>query len=163
MKFIKCGSLKIMNLDPDTRSDSKKKQNIYKQHGRFLPNSIRCIICGPSNCGKTNVMVTLLTHPEALCFENIYLYSKSQFQPKYKLLAHVLKRIKEIGFFPYASSENIVKFENAKRNSIFIFDDVCCDKQNDCIREYFSMGRHKNIDTFYINQTYMRCPKHLIR
>ncbi|KYN20069.1 hypothetical protein ALC57_07575 [Trachymyrmex cornetzi] len=37
-----------------------------------------------------------------------------------------------------------------------------CDKQ-DAVREYFSMGRHANVDCFYLCQTYARIPKHLIR
>ena len=31
------------------------------------------------------------------------------------------------------------------------------------MREYFSMGRHANVDCFYLCQTYARIPKHLIR
>jgi len=48
------------------------------------------------------------------------------------------------------------------QNFIFIFDDVACDKQ-DTVREYFSMGRHANVDCFYLCQTYVRILKHLIR
>lgn len=43
-----------------------------------------------------------------------------------------------------------------------IFDDVACEKQN-TIRQYFSFGRHSNVDSFYLAQTYTRIPKHLIR
>lgn len=174
MQFVKCGSLKVSNFDnfignEDGSSDIKKKKrqeqekHFRRRHGLLLPESIRCIMCGPSNCGKTNVMLTLLIHPKGLHFANIYLYSKSLFQPKYQLLAAIIKTIKGMGFFPFSCSENIVKFEDAKPNSIFIFDDIACDKQHDSIREFFSMGRHKFIDTFFISQTYMRCPKHLIR
>lgn len=49
-----------------------------------------------------------------------------------------------------------------KKNSIFIFDDVACGKQ-DNIRAYFCMGRHNDIDSFYLCQTYSHIPKHLIR
>ena len=44
---------------------------------------IRCIICGLSNCGKTNVMISLIDSPHGVCFENVYVYSKFLFQPKY--------------------------------------------------------------------------------
>jgi hypothetical protein len=37
-----------------------------------------------------------------------------------------------------------------------------CDKQ-DNMRQYFSMGRHRGIDCFYLCQTYTKVPKHLIR
>jgi len=43
-----------------------------------------------------------------------------------------------------------------------IFDDGACEKQNN-IRSYFGMGRHKNIDSFYLCQPYTHSPKHVIR
>ncbi|KYQ59975.1 hypothetical protein ALC60_00981, partial [Trachymyrmex zeteki] len=46
------------------------------------------------------------------------------------------------------------------RNVVFSTRRV--DKQ-DTVREYFSMGRHANIDCFYLCQTYAMIPKHLIR
>ena len=56
----------------------------------------------------------------------------------------------------------VTSSKEALPNSIFVFDDVACDNQN-IIREYFSMGRHTNIDCFYLCQTYAKIPKHLIR
>lgn len=44
---------------------------------------------------------------------------------------------------------------------MIIFDDVACNKQSS-IRDYFSMGRHKLMDCFYLYQTYKRIPIHLI-
>lgn len=154
MKFVKHGSLSVQNIEHE--------KNEIKRHGKLLPNSIRCIIVGPSNSGKTNVMITLLVHKNGLRYENVYVYSKSLFQPKYQLLEKAMKRIKGMGYFPYAENTSIVKACDARPNSIFIFDDVACDKQ-DCMRDYFSMGRHKHIDSFYLCQTYTRIPKHLIR
>ncbi|KAG5314515.1 YMD3 protein, partial [Pseudoatta argentina] len=34
-----------------------------RKHGEMLPSTIRAIICGPSNCGKTNVLISLLESP----------------------------------------------------------------------------------------------------
>lgn len=156
MKFIKQKhKLNVNNFD--IKSDKKSTK-----HSELLPNSIRCIICGPSNCGKTNVMISLLTDSNGLKFENVYVYSKSLHQPKYKFLQECLSRVKGIKYFTYNENHDIVKPKDAKRNSIFIFDDVACDKQ-DCMREYFSMGRHNYVDCFYLCQTYTRIPKHLIR
>lgn len=132
------------------------------RHGRLLPNTIRCIVAGPSNCGKTNAIVALLEHPNGIRFENVYVYSKSLYQPKYEYLATLLKPLKEIGYFPYSDSETIIPPAQAKENSVFIFDDVQSEKQA-VIRDYFSMGRHKLVDCFYLCQTYSHIPKHLIR
>lgn len=155
MRFIKTGdSLKIDNLDfgRDVNKDSR--------HGSLLPDSIRCIICGPSNCGKTNIAISLLIHPHGLRFKNVYVYSKSLYQPKYEFLRKVLSSL--VGYHEFKDSDVIMPPAQAKINSVFIFDDVACDNQS-VMRDYFSMGRHKQIDSFYLCQTYTRIPKHLIR
>lgn len=157
MKFIKQKhNIVINNFDKEM---SNKGQKI---HGDLLPNTIRCIISGPSNCIETNVMLSLLTDPNGLKFANVYLYSKCLQQPKYIFLKECLSRIKNMVFFPYEKNNDIVNPQEAKPNSIFIFDDVALNKQQ-CMRLYFSMGRHNLVDTFYLSQSYTRIPKHLIR
>lgn len=158
MKFIKQKeTLSVKNVDNQSNNYTNNSK-----HGSLLPNDIRCIICGPSNCGKTNVMFNLIEHPNGLRFKNIYIYSKSLYQPKYKILQQIIKNINGMGYYTYTDNEEIIRPENANPNSIFIFDDVACDKQNN-IRNFFSMGRHNLIDSFYLCQTYSKIPKQLIR
>ena len=135
---------------------------LQKRHGELFPNSIRALIVGPSNCGKTNAMLSMLLHRNGLKFENVYLYSKSLYQSKYKYLERIIRSIRGMGFYTFSNNDDVIPPDQARNNSVFIFDDVACDKQNN-IRDYFSMGRHKNIDSFYLCQTYTRIPKHLIR
>lgn len=139
-----------------------QEKKVSPKHSELLPNTIRCIICGPSNCGKTNVVISLLENSNGLKFENIYIYSKSLHQSKYQYLEKVLRPIKGLGFFTYSNNASVIPPEKARANSIIIFDDVICDKQNN-IKLYFSMGRHMTIDCFYLSQSYTRIPKHLIR
>lgn len=146
---------------PITNRDFSDAPKAHR-HGPLLPSTIRAIVAGPSNCGKTNVIISLLEHPNGLRFENVYVYSKSLNQPKYEYLEKLFKPIKGIGYYPYRDSENIISPSQAKPNSIFIFDDVACENQN-VIRDYFCMGRHNSVDCFYLCQTYTHIPKHLIR
>jgi hypothetical protein len=155
MKIVKQKqSLTVRNVDVE--------QKKICRHGKLLPSTIRCIICGPSNCGKTNVMFALLCDPNGLRFENVYVYSKSLHQPKYQHLEKILRSIKGMGYHPFEENAEIVEPSKAEKNSIFVFDDVACDDQ-DNIRAYFSMGRHSCVDCFYLCQTYTRIPKHLLR
>jgi len=108
------------------------------------------------------VLISLLEIPHDVRFEIVCIYSKSLQQPKYRYLKNLLAPIEEIGYFTYSNNSDIVSPSDALPNSIFIFDDVACDKQ-DVIREYFSMGRHADVDSFYLCQTYAKIPKHLIR
>lgn len=150
-------SLKVKNLDIKQPGNNNKRK-----HSSLLPNSIRSIICGPSNCGKTNVMLTLLLDGNGLKFRSIYLYSKTAFQPKYLFLKEVLRRVPCIKFFIFNSNEEVLHPNKAMKNSIIIFDDVSCENQIN-IRNYFAMGRHRLIDCFYLTQTYSKIPKQLIR
>lgn len=157
MKFVKQPiTLEVNNLD--------LKQDLLQQrrHGMLLPNTIRMLILGPSNCGKTNCMVSLLENINGLRFENVYIFSKSLYQPKYVELEKTIKSVKGMGFFSFANSDDVIEPNLAAPNSVMIFDDVASEKQKS-IRDYFCMGRHNNIDSFYLCQTYSHVPKILIR
>jgi hypothetical protein len=141
------------------RGEGKKKKS---RHGPLLPDSIRAIICGPSNCGKTNLMVNLLFHRNGLRYQNCYIYSKSLHQPKYRHVKKVLRRVPEVTLKMFGAKDQVLPPEKTKPNSVIIFDDLACENQ-DVIRAYFSMGRHHGVDSFYLCQSYARIPKHLIR
>ena len=119
------------------------------RHGNLLPDNIRAVFSGPSNCGKTNSLFTLLTHPNGVRFKNVYVYSKSLYQLKYKLLEKLLEPIEGIQYFPFGQHDQVVSPETALPNSITIFDNIATEKQ-DNVRAFFCMERHKNIDSFYL-------------
>jgi hypothetical protein len=103
MKIVKQKtSLKIDNND---LVDEK-----HIKHSALFPRTLRCLIIGPSNCGKTNVIISLIEHKNGLKFKNVYVYSKSLYQSKYVYLENLLKPIKSIGYYSYAfnNSENII-------------------------------------------------------
>lgn len=107
-------------------------------------------------------MLNLLYSPEGLRFENVYIFSRTLFQPQYRQLKKILSSMEHIGLYMYGNTVDIPLPVEAKPNSIVIFDDIACDKQ-ERIRMYFSMGRHSYVDSFYLTQSYCRIPKHLIR
>lgn len=150
----------ISNIDSLT-SDSVNK-GVISKHGNLLPNNVRCIISGPSNSGKTNVLFNLLTHPNGLHFNNVYIFSKSLYQAKYQLLEKVLSDVSEIKYYKFDDQDKIMEPSHAEPYSVFIFDDVSSENQSK-MRSYFTMGRHNNIDSIYIGQTYSKIPKQLLR
>lgn len=133
-----------------------------KRHGNLLPNSIRAVFCGPSGCGKTNALLSLIMHPNGLKFDNIYIYSKSLNQPKYRFLEELLKPIPGMEYHAFNDREQVICPDEAKPNSLMIFDDIACEKQ-DSLKSFFCMGRHKLVDSFYLCQSYAQVPKHLVR
>jgi len=150
--------LPIINFD----GVAEQQQKRGKRHAELLPDSIREVFCGPSGCGNAKSLLTLITDPNGLRFENIYVYSKSMSQPKYKLLENILRPIGGVQYFPFSEHEAVVSPDQALPNSVMIFDDIATEKQ-DNVRAFFCMGRHKNIDSFYLCQSYARIPKHLVR
>ena len=128
----------------------------------LFPDSIRAIICGPSNGGKTNSLVSLLLSENGPSFRNVYVYSKSLFQPKYQFLEKVFSGMKEIGYHTFSNNADVLSPEETEPNSVCIFDDISCEKQ-DVVKNFFSMGRHRNLNVFYLCQSYSQIPKFLIR
>lgn len=156
MKFVKQDvQLTVENVDPPS---SFKKQ----RHGALLPNTIRALIVGPSGCGKTNLIFTLLTHINGIRFHNVYIYSKTLDQPKYKMLSDILSDIDGIKLFTFYENEQVIEPEKALPNSVFIFDDIITENQK-IARTYFSRGRHNLVDVFYLAQSYSKVPKQLLR
>ena len=147
----------MLNFDSIVEEERKTKR-----HGELLPDSIRAVFCGPSNCGKTNSLLTLITHPNGLRFENVYVYSKSLIQSKYRFLKELLHPIDGVQYFSFSENDEVVAPDNALPNSIIVFDDIACEKQ-DNVRAFFCMGRHKKVDCFYLCQSYAHIPKHLVR
>lgn len=159
MRFVK----QSLNISVPSSRTFDDVYEMNQKHGPLLPSSVRCVICGPSACGKTNVMVSLLESPNGLRFENVYVYSKSLRQPKYQYLNKLFASVGEdVRYFAFSENTDVILPAEARPNSIFVFDDVACDEQ-DVMREYFAMGRHSHVDCFYLSQSYARIPKHLIR
>lgn len=136
-----------------------------KRHSDLLPNNLRCIIAGPSGCGKTNVLISLIESEHGLEFENLYLYSKTLEQNKYKYLCEMLRSIEEIGCYTFTSNENTIDPNEMEKNSLVVFDDVINDREINkiAVRNIFTLGRHRNLDVVYIVQSYTKLDKHLIR
>lgn len=157
MQFIKQSvTLPIKQIDKNVCDEN------YYKHCKLLPNSTRCIICGPSASGKTNLLMNILLHPNGLKFCNVYIFSKSFFQPKYKYLEQIICKVPQIKLYKFNSNEDMPEAAEVQNNSVIIFDDVMCEPQG-TIQNFFSMGRHKLLDVFYLAQTFAKIPKHLVR
>ena len=69
--------MKIPNYDPGF-----SKSNYKQGHPCMTADVFRMLICGPSNSGKTNILLHMLY--ELLEFDKIYLFSKNLHQNKYQ-------------------------------------------------------------------------------
>ncbi|KAK7595195.1 hypothetical protein V9T40_001628 [Parthenolecanium corni] len=146
--------------------DKQNEENklLGPRHSTLLPNNIRAIVCGPSGCGKTSLLFSLLTHPNGVRFKNVYVLSKSLEQEKYKNLKELFSFIPEIKYLPCSNEDEFPDPKDCEGNSIVVVDDVLCLKNDkDKVRAFFCFGRHRDLDIFYLYQTYTHIEKHPLR
>ena len=65
------------------------------------------------------------------------MFSKSLFQPKYRMLENVFKTLSDVGisYFAYSENDELPPPNEIGHNYIMLFDDVACERQ-DNIRIY---------------------------
>jgi hypothetical protein len=147
--------MNIINFDVE-----QPKENV---HHFLLPNNIRCILFGPSSCGKTNLMLNLLLTDGYLNYNKLCIYSKSLDQDKYQLVKQWGDHLQDVVKF-YSSQNEIVPVNkhDKKYKTVAVFDDVMLANQKP-MAEYFTQGRHYNVDCFYLVQNFFEVPKHAVR
>ena len=103
----------------------------------------RHVVIGPSNVGKTFYMLKRL---EKICNKGpIHLITRSPNQ------------------YPNYKTTNEIKPINKYKGSIVIFDDMLGARNSSQIDEFFTRGRHEDIDVYYISQSYFTLPRQSIR
>ena len=103
----------------------------------------RHVIIGPSNVGKTYYMLKILEKIGNKRPIHIITRSPNQY-PNYK-----------------TSTE--IKPTNKNKGSVVIFDDLLGAKNSSLIVEFFTRGRHEDLDDYYIGQSYFALPRQSIR
>ena len=116
-------------------------ENVINEVSEF--ENHRNVIIGPSNVGKTYYMLKILEKIDTKRPIHIITRSPNQY-PNYK-----------------TSTE--IKPINKYKGSIVIFDNMLGAKNSSQIDEFFTRGRHEDIDVYYISQSYFGLPRQSIR
>ena len=101
------------------------------------------VIIGPRNVGKTFYMLKILEKIDNKRPIHIITRSPNQY-PNYK-------------------TSTDIKPINKYKGSVVIFDDMLGAKNSSQIDEFFTRGRHEDIDVYYISQSYFGLPRQSIR
>ena len=131
------------NQQPKTENDNIRKKIKVVDSVKINNNNNRTLIIGFSNCGKTYLMNHILFQKQ----EPIFIITKS---------------LNQYADIKAQTSDEIEPLENYE-NSTVVFDDMLLSKQESNIDLFFTRGRHKNIDIYYISQSYIHLPKNTIR
>ena len=94
------------------------KDKTFFNNAYFLPRSIRGLIIGSSNCGKTTLLFRLLLGTNILDYNNLFIFSKSLNQKEYQLIIE--------GFKHNLTKEMIRSmFDNQKEFKVKTISDIC--------------------------------------
>ena len=159
----------------------------------YPTHPVRCIITGPSECGKsvflTNLFLNIINE-----YDKIFIYSPSLHQDLYQKVIQCFSNYIPIHIIPNILNEGdidivieeivnnkdfqksdteIETYENIEdlkfpqeyeNNSIIILDDLNEKEINiEKIQAMFERGRHNNLSNFIISQDYYELPKRTIR
>ena len=150
----------IPNYDPEFST-----ANVYKQGDPSMPaDFFRMLICGPSNSGKTNILLHMLY--ELLVFDKVYLFSKNLHQNKYQALLQDFAANVDppVGYqIIEAPGDEILSLEELPMDNqkIAVFDDLVCESNQNSIINYFINGRHRKCSVIYLTQTYYKVPQNI--
>ena len=125
---------KINTLPPNkniNNKDNNTNVSTYENH--------RHVIIGPSNVGKTYYMLKILEKMDNKRPIHTKTRSPNQY-PNYK-------------------TSNEIKPINKYKGSIVIFDDMLGARNSCQIDEFFTRGRHEDLDVYYISQSYFALPR----
>jgi len=136
---------------------------VVENHHPGLPDDFfRMLICGPSNSGKTIILMNMIY--ELLLFDKIYLFAKNLEQDKYQyLLQDFAENIN-----PDVSSEvieangdEIIPLEELPvyNQKIVVFDDIVCEKAKTASLIILSKGGTENAALFISLKNFTRCRK----
>ena len=120
---------------PTNTNNVNNNVSAYENH--------RHVIIGPSNVGKTFYMLKVLEKIDNKRPIHIITRSPNQY-PNYK-------------------TSTDIKPINKYKGSIVIFDDMLGAKNSSQIDEFFTRGRHEDLDVYYISQSYFGLPRQSIR
>ena len=136
---------KKIKFDDSVNKIEKPKIDIVNNKNNIVSKyeNHRYVIIGPSNVGKTYYMLKVL---EKIGNQRpIHIITRSPNQ------------------YPNFKTSNEIKPINKYKGSVVIFDDMLGAKNSSQIDEFFTRGRHEDLDVYYISQSYFGLPRQSIR
>ena len=129
--------------DSVNKIEKSKIDNVNNKINDLTLENHRHVIIGPSNVGKTYYMLKILEKMDN------------------KRPIHIITR--SPNQYPIYKTSTDIKPINKYKGSIVIFDDMLGVRNSSQIDEFFTRGRHEDLDVHYISQSYFALPRQSIR
>ena len=114
-----------------------------KRNNPLLPSSLRCLIVGRSNCGKTNLLVNLLLQDGWLDYDRLIVFGNSLHQDEYQILKQGIEK------------------KLSKRQILNLIENQKLMKPLDALKYYEGTGNSKITAEFHENCDEIPDPKEL--
>ena len=154
--------MKIPNYDKQKKPNKRKMVD-------FLDEDYRMLICGQSNCGKTNTLMHMIRMP-MVYFDKIYFYTPNAHQEEIQDLIELMDEIsshKDVGYevLEIGDQDDIIdtsEYPNDNRKVVMFDDHVNApDRVQNKTANHFTDGRHHMIAPIYRSQSYYDVPQKL--
>lgn len=159
--------LQICNFDNLCEEETKNES----KHMLIPTQPFRACLIGSSGSGKTNFAVNLITR--FLKVDKLYIVSKHLEQPKMRFIEDFYRKLEErtnkkckttdfkilelmtadLDELPYPDEMN------PELNNVLLLDDCMLERDQNKMVDYFIKGRHSNVSTLYLAQSFFQIPR----
>ena len=123
-----------MNISEDF---SWKYRTVKRTNSPLLPNNVRGLIIGKSNCGKTTLLLNLLLQPNWLDYDHLYVFGNTLHQQEYR----IMKKGFDLGLSKQQICnifKNQKEFESIKTSPLEIIEQYNGFRENKIKANFFS-------------------------
>lgn len=158
------------------------------QHWLLPKHPFRLLITGPSDSGKTNLLMNFIY--DYLEFDNLFVCAKDIYEAKYsklkenytmfdgvnietikypknkkKIMLELYERFGKKGTLFSNDTKEFITVDDLDLSykNVVVFDDCVTDKDQKSIEDFFIRGRKKNASIIYLSQNYYKTPINIRR
>ena len=142
---------------------SKDKKNKNKNINGLAPQwPFRLIIVGVCGSGKTNLLLNLLY--KYLHYDTLTVIARHVDNEQYTDLREMMESLEDVDSDSYFFADSLDQtpqldtFDKKKQNLV-VFDDFASEKEQSMVNTYFISGRHCNVSSIYLSQSFHAIPK----
>jgi len=130
----------------------------YDRITQPLKHPLYLLICGTTGSGKTNVLMNIICKMDST-FNRIKIFTQNKNEPLYEWLESKIEK-PYLEIYEGLSELNKMDLDKMEKNQyLFIYDDMCLEKDQSKIEQMFIRGRKLSISNIYLSQSYFTTPK----
>ena len=141
-----------LNNDDNNNNDNNAEANADDDNNSGVNETNRTLIVGPSFCGKTHLLLNKLR-----------LIRLEDSEKQIRIITRSPEQYEDVELYIQGIEveENVGDLEEY-RGCCVVFDDML-DSNQKLIDPFFTRGRHKSCDVYYLCQSYFDAPKKTVR